>query len=176
MEGNQLPENVLTDLSKRSADLNLQFNTYSPEIDGKIYSANDKRDVLINSTDQQLRKKVWLGSKEVGAVVVKDLIELVKKRNEAAKMLGYQNHHEMAFKMQELDREEIFSIFRNLVDQSEETYRSMKEDLDERLAAKFGIESSEIRPWHIMVHSSRKPLLQNRRTLILFIKIRILLL
>ncbi|HLO12555.1 MAG TPA: M2 family metallopeptidase [Pseudoneobacillus sp.] len=148
MKENQLPEEVLADLSRRSSELNLLFNTFSPEVDGKKYSANEIRDILINSNDQELRKNVWFASKEVGKVVEKDLLELVKKRNEAAKLLGYANHHEMSFELQELDRDEVFSIFNDLIAQSDETYRAMKQELDERLAVKFGITASDIRPWH----------------------------
>jgi oligoendopeptidase F len=148
MKENQLPEEILADLSKRSSELNLLFNTYAPEVDGKPYSANEIREVLVNSDDQDLRKKVWFASKEVGKVVEKGLLELVNKRNEAAKLLGYDNHHQMSFALQELDRDEVFSIFQDLLTQSDETYRSMKQELDERLASKFGIEASEIRPWH----------------------------
>ncbi|ALC90767.1 peptidase M3A and M3B thimet/oligopeptidase F [Bacillus sp. FJAT-18017] len=148
MAENQLPEDILADLSKRSSELNLRFNTYSPKVNGKEYSANDIREVLINSEDVELRKKVWFASKEVGKVVEKDLIELVKKRNEAARLLGFSNHHEMSFKHQELDRDEVFRIFRELIEQSDPTYRRLKKELDERLAEKFGIQPSDIRPWH----------------------------
>ena len=148
MEGNQLPEEVIADLAKRSSELNLLFNTHSPEVDGKKYSANDIRDVLVNSDDQELRKKVWFASKEVGKVVEKDLLELVKKRNEAAQLLGYDNHHQMGFALQELDRDEVFAIFNDLITQSDEAYRSMKKELDERLATRFGITLEDIRPWH----------------------------
>ena len=148
MKGNQLPEEVIEDIAKRSSELNYLFNTYTPEVDGKKYSANDIREVLLNSKDLALRKKVWYASKEVGKVVEKGLLELVKKRNEAAQLLGYDNHHQMGFALQELDRDEIFAMFKDLVDQSDEAYRAMKKDLDERLATKFGITPEEIRPWH----------------------------
>lgn len=148
MERNQLPEEVIADLAKRDAELNLLFNTYSPEVDGKTYSANDIRDVLLNSDDLELRKKVWFASKEVGKVVEKGLLELVKKRNEAAQLLGYENYHQMGFALQELDRDEVFAIFSDLIDQSDEAYRAMKTELDERLATKFGISPEDIRPWH----------------------------
>ncbi len=148
MKGSQLPEEVIADLSKRASELNLLFNTYSPEVDEKKYSANEIRDVLLNSNDQELRKKVWLASKEVGKIVEKDLLELVKKRNEAAQLLGYDNHHQMSFALQELDPDEVFAIFNELIAQSDEAYRSMKKELDERLAIKFGITPEDIRPWH----------------------------
>ena len=148
MEGNQLPEEVIADLSKRSSELNLLFNTYEPVVDGKKYSANEIREILVNSDDQELRKKVWFASKEVGKVVEKGLLELVKKRNEAAQLLGFDNHHQMGFALQELDRDEVFSIFNELISQSDEAYRTMKKELDERLATKFGIHPGDIRPWH----------------------------
>lgn len=148
MKGTQLPEEVIADLSKRSSELNLLFNTYIPEVDGKTYSANEIRDILMNSEDGELRKKVWFASKEVGKVVEKDLLELVKKANEAARLLGYDNHYEMGFKLQELDREEVFTIFKELIAQTDEAYRAMKKELDERLATKFGITAEDIRPWH----------------------------
>jgi oligoendopeptidase F len=148
MESNQLPEEVIANLSKRGSELNLLFNTYTPEVDGKKYSANDIREVLLNSDDLELRKKVWFASKEVGNVVEPGLLELVKKRNEAAQLLGYDNHHQMGFALQELDRDEVFAIFNDLIAQSDEAYRAMKKELDERLATKFGIQPEEIRPWH----------------------------
>ncbi|MER2079385.1 M2 family metallopeptidase [Psychrobacillus psychrotolerans] len=148
MESNQLPEEVIADLSKSSAELNLLFNTYTPEVDGKKYSANDIRDILMNSEDGELRKKVWFASKEVGQVVENGLLELVKKRNEAAQLLGYDNHHQMGYALQELDRDEVFTIFKELIAQSDEAYRTMKKDLDENLVAKFGIAVEDVRPWH----------------------------
>lgn len=148
MKGTQLPEEVIADLSKRSSELNLLFNTYIPEVDEKKYSANDIRNVLMNSNDSELRKKVWYASKEVGKVVEKDLLALIKKRNEAAQLLGYDNHHQMGFELQELDRDEVFTIFNDLIAQSDDAYRAMKTELDERLAVQFGIAAEEIRPWH----------------------------
>jgi peptidyl-dipeptidase A len=148
MEDNQLPSEVIADLSRRSSELNLLFNTFIPNIDGKSYSANEIREVLTNSQDQELRKKVWFASKEVGKVVEKDLLELVRKRNEAARLLGYDDHHQMGFVLQELDRNEVFSIFNDLLNQSDKEYRLMKQELDKRLATQFGIDVADIRPWH----------------------------
>ncbi|MHC0037690.1 M2 family metallopeptidase [Pseudoneobacillus sp. C159] len=148
MKENQLPEELIADLSKRSSDLNLLFNTFTPEVDGLQYSANDIREILMNSDDHELRKKVWYASKEVGKVIEKDLIELIKKRNEAARLLGYENHYQMSYDLQELDQAEVFSIFQDLIKETDSAYRSMKMELDERLASKFGIAVSDIRPWH----------------------------
>ncbi|SDY01912.1 peptidyl-dipeptidase A [Evansella caseinilytica] len=145
---NQLPEESLKELSQLSAELNHMFNTYSPEVSGKKLSANDIRNILINSSDLQAREEAWKASKEVGKVVEEKLLTLVNKRNEAARALGYANYHQMAFENQELDRDEIFAIFQSLIDLSDSTYRKRKGELDQELAAKFGIPVSALRPWH----------------------------
>lgn len=145
---NQLPKESLQELSQISAELNHMFNTYEPEVNGKKLSANDVRNILLNSEDLQEREDAWKASKEVGQVVEEKLLTLVMKRNEAAKAVGYNNYHEMSFENQELDREEIFAIFQKLVDLSNDTYRQLKSELDEQLAAKFGMDVSDLRPWH----------------------------
>lgn len=145
---NQLPADTLKELSQLSAELNHMFNTYEPEVNGKKLSANDIRNILLNSEDLQEREDAWKASKEVGKVVEEKLLTLIKVRNEAAKEVGYNNYHEMAFENQELDRDEIFSTFQKLIDLSDSTYRQLKHQLDEELAAKFGIAVADLRPWH----------------------------
>ncbi|ADU28791.1 M2 family metallopeptidase [Evansella cellulosilytica] len=145
---NQLPKDILKELSQLSAELNHMFNTYAPEVDGKKLSANDIRNILLNSDDVQERENAWKASKEVGQVVEGKLLTLVRKRNEAAKAVGFDNYHQMSFKNQELDREEIFSIFQKLIDDSDKAFRALKAELDEEIASKFNITVEEIRPWH----------------------------
>lgn len=148
MATNQIPKEMLVEMEQMSAELNHLFNTYTPEVNGKKLLSNDIRNVLKDSDNLAEREQVWKASKEVGQVVADKLLLLVKKRNEAARQLGYTDYHQMAFANQELDREQIFSMFNNLVDQSEGTFRRIKGDLDQALAKKFNIEVSEIRPWH----------------------------
>lgn len=148
MKENQLDKQTIEELSTLSSELNYLFNTYVPEVDGKKLSANDVRDILLNSKDTEIREKAWKASKEVGQVVTGKLLELVKKRNESARTLGYANYYEMSFANQELNLEEVFSMFSNLVDQSDATYRKLKGELDQELALKFNVKTDELRPWH----------------------------
>ncbi|OLO39299.1 peptidase M3A and M3B thimet/oligopeptidase F [Alkalihalophilus pseudofirmus] len=145
---NQLPKESLKELSQLSAELNHMFNTYEPEVNGEKLSANDIRNILMNSLDEQERMNAWKASKEVGQVVEEKLLSLVHKRNHAAKAVGYNNFHEMSFENQELDRDEIFTIFENLIELSDTTYRKLKKELDQQLVKKFGITELELRPWH----------------------------
>ncbi len=148
MKENQLDKETIKELSTLSSELNYLFNTYIPEVDGKKLSANDIREILLNSSDTQMREKAWKASKEVGKAVSEKLLELIKKRNESARKLGYDNYYQMSFANQELDMEEIFSMFSKLVEQSDETFRHLKGELDQQLAKKFDVKVDDLKPWH----------------------------
>ncbi|OIJ15739.1 peptidase M3A and M3B thimet/oligopeptidase F [Anaerobacillus arseniciselenatis] len=145
---NQLPEEVLRKMVETSTELSSTFNLFRATLDGNKVSENEIRQILINSNDLDERKKAWEASKQIGNEVAEKVISLVKIRNEAALKLGFKNHHEMAFKLKELDRDEIFSMFQSLKDQSDESFAKVKGELDEELAERFGITVSELRPWH----------------------------
>lgn len=148
MADNQIPKEMLVKLEEMSAELNHLFNTYTPELNGKKLLSNDIRNVLRESEDLREREQVWKASKEVGAAVADKLLLLVKKRNEAAKHLGYDNYHQMAFANQELDREEVFSMFQELVNKTESTFKRLKGELDQALAKRFKLDVTDLRPWH----------------------------
>ncbi|MDQ0255145.1 peptidyl-dipeptidase A [Evansella vedderi] len=148
MVENQLPEELLSEMVTLSTELNSIFNTFRATLNGKQISENDIRQILVGSTDLQEREAAWHASKQIGQEVVDKLITLVNKRNEAAQTLGYENHHQMAFELQELDRDFIFDTFKQLKELSEEPFRAIKQELDEELGGEFGLETSELRPWH----------------------------
>ncbi|MBP3950749.1 M2 family metallopeptidase [Bacillus suaedae] len=146
--GNQLPEETLTELVSLSTELNSTFNTFRAEIKGEPVSENEIRKILGNSTDLTEREEAWHASKQIGAEVEEKLITLIKKRNEAARSLGYANHHQMAFELQELDRDFVFSTFKKLKETTDEPFRKVKQELDEELSERFNITVNDLRPWH----------------------------
>ncbi|MCH1624298.1 M2 family metallopeptidase [Ferdinandcohnia quinoae] len=145
---NQIPEKDLKEMVELSTELIGVFNTYRATIDGKPVSENDVREILIKSNNLEERENAWHASKLIGKEVEEKLLKLVKKRNETARSLGYENFHQMSFELQELDRNEVFSIFTKLKEISEEPFRELKLELDEELAERFGITIDELRPWH----------------------------
>mgnify|MGYP001952791387 CR=1 FL=1 len=145
---NQLPEDKLKEMVELSTELVGVFNTFRATLDGKQVSENDVRQILIKSNDLELREEAWHASKQIAKEVEEKLLKLVKKRNEAARSLGFENFHQMSFESQELDREEIFSIFTELKQLSDEPFRELKQEMDEELAERFGIKVEDLRPWH----------------------------
>lgn len=148
MAENQLPEKDIKDIVELSTKLNSIFNTYRATLDGKQVSENDIRQILINSNDIREREAAWHASKQIAKEIEEGLLQLVKKRNEAARSLGYENYYQMSFELQELDRDEIFTMFKKLKKESDEPFRLIKQELDEELAERFGISVDELRPWH----------------------------
>lgn len=148
MVENQLSEETLTEMVQLSTELIGVFNTYRATLNGKPVSENDIRQILIKSNDLEEREQAWHASKQIAKEVEEKLLTLVKKRNAAAQSLGYDNFHQMSFELQELDRDEVFSIFTKLKEISDEPFRQVKQELDEELAERFGIAVDELRPWH----------------------------
>ena len=70
----------------------------------------------------------------VGADVEKDLKELVKLRNEAARQLGFKNFHALQLFLNEQDGDELIKLFDELDELTREPFLKAKAEIDERLA------------------------------------------
>jgi oligoendopeptidase F len=145
---NQMPEDMLREMVQLSTELSSTFNSFRATLDGEKVSENDIRQILIKSTDLEKREKAWHASKQIGSEIKDKLLTLVKKRNESARALGYDNYHQISFELQELDRDFVFSTFKKLKELSDEPFRKLKQEMDEELAEKFRIKVEELRPWH----------------------------
>ncbi|MFN4152492.1 MAG: M2 family metallopeptidase, partial [Candidatus Sericytochromatia bacterium] len=78
----------------------------------------------------------------------KKLIKILNLRNETARKLGYKNHYEMSLKQEEINYDYLFTTLNKLKELTDEPFRKVKAKLDAGLAKRFGVEVSELRPWH----------------------------
>lgn len=147
---NQLPKQLLEEMVQLSSKLSNIFNTFRGSVDGRKVTENEIRHTLIHSNDLTERKKIWEASKQIGKEVEPDLLRLVRLRNQAAQSLGYKDHHQMMFQLQELDRDEVFRIFQELKELTDVPFRNVKAVIDQELADRFQIQVEELRPWHYM--------------------------
>lgn len=145
---NQIPSELMEKMVKLSTEIQKTFNSFRGEVDGKQYGRNDVIQILKESADNNLRKKVWEAHKEVGALVAPDLIKLVKLRNESARILGYKNFREMQLALQEHEPKMLDVIFSELDEKTCEPYKKNKDELNKNLAKRLNIPSEELRPWH----------------------------
>jgi peptidyl-dipeptidase A len=145
---NQLSPEIIHELVELSSKLSNQFNTFRAKVDGKTVTENEIRKTLLTSTDVTEREKVWHASKQIGKEVESGLLQLVKLRNKAAQSLGYKDHYEMSFELAELDLAEVFTIFEDLIKQTNEPFHRVKAELDDELRQQYGVTDKELYPWH----------------------------
>jgi len=125
-----------------------KFNTYRVEYQGKKLSDNEVDNILTTSKDSTQLKTVWEQSKSIGSLVSDDVVKLVKLRNKDAKDLGFENYQQMSLILGEQDPKEIERIFDELDLATKDIYAAAKNEIDQALAKNYGIEVSELQPWH----------------------------
>jgi peptidyl-dipeptidase A len=145
---NQLPEPVIDDLVRRSKEIQSELYTFRAELDGVRVSNNDILDVLRRETDSRRRQAAWEASKQIAPRVAARLLELVERRNEAARSLGYRDYYRMSLELQEIDEDELLAVFGDLKRQTDEPFREAKAHVDRRLAKRYSLEPGALRPWH----------------------------
>ena len=145
---NQIDPALNEEITRLGSRIENQFNVYRPRLDGRTVTTNDIAGILRGSRDVGLRRKAWEAGKEVGAVVHDDLLRLVKMRNEAAQSIGYENFYAMSIDLDEQDESELNNLFDELDRLTRIPFASLKEEMDERVAERYGITRAGLRPWH----------------------------
>jgi peptidyl-dipeptidase A len=146
--GNQIDTVLLQKMVQLNTQIAAKFNTFRGKIDDREVNDNDISSILKTETKSDQRKKAWEASKQVGKEVAPMVIELVKLRNQAAKQLGFENYYAMAMTLSEQDEKEIFGIFDQLKQLTDEPFRQLKKAVDATLSKRYGIKPEQMCPWH----------------------------
>jgi len=144
----QVDADLLKKMTANGVAIEKAFNVYRAHHNGVELADGKVRDILKNSTDAKELQAVWESSKGVGAVVEKELKELVALRNQAAKSLGFDNFHSMMLILNEQDPKEVLKLFDDLDAMTREPFLKAKAEIDERLAKRFNGSVVDLRPWH----------------------------
>ena len=153
---NQIEPKLLKRIVDLGTEIEKNFSTFRGTIEGdpatggkpKKVTDNEIKEILKTETDSAGRKQAWLASKQVGAEVADDLVQLVKLRNQAAQKVGFDNYHTLSLTTAEQDVKELDKIFDELYTLTKEPFAELKADLDRILAAKYGVAVTELMPWH----------------------------
>jgi peptidyl-dipeptidase A len=145
---NQIEPDLLKQIVDLSTEIEKKFSTFRSTIAVQKVTDNEIKEILKTENNSAKRKQAWLASKQVGAAVADDLIQLVKLRNQAAKKLGFDNFHTLSLTTTEQDVKELDKIFNELYELTNEPFAELKADLDRILASKYGIAATKLMPWH----------------------------
>ncbi len=144
----QIDEQKLEAMIRLQTENEKKFSTFRAEVNGKKYTDNEIEELLRTSHDNAELEAAWRASKNIGPVVAADVLHLVNMRNEAARELGFSNYHAMQLELSEQDPEEIALLFDELDDLTRGAFAELKGQMDAKLAARYGIETEALMPWH----------------------------
>lgn len=144
----QLPGDVIEDLTFRESELEGIYYNFRADFEGDSASNNELREVLVPEDDGERRRRIWEASKTIGNVVAEPLRELVRRRNTAARQLGFRNYYEMELWHQEIGREELTDLLQEFRRLSDAAYKEVRARLDDAMARRFGVAVEDLRPWH----------------------------
>lgn len=145
---NQLSRETIADLVGRHADMERIFFDFRAELEGERVTNNRILDVLGTERDSSVRRAAWAASKQIGGQIDAPLREWVRRRNAAARSLGFRDAYAMDLHLQEMDEARLFATMDQLRDLSEAPFRALRAEIDRELAARYGVGTDELRPWH----------------------------
>jgi peptidyl-dipeptidase A len=144
---NQLPEELLHEISVREANIVLAYGNFRAECEGKKLSENQILDLLENEEDPEKRKKAWEASKQIGSFLAPQILELVELRNRAAKSLGYPDFFQMQLELQEVNQSWLLETFETLGKASNAAYNKVLEKIEQSQMQRFRVSREELGPW-----------------------------
>jgi peptidyl-dipeptidase A len=146
--GNQVDTALLNTVIKMQTEIEKKYSNFRADVNGRKLSDNEVEEILKTSAKTPELQQAWEGHKAIGPVVAQDIINLVKKRNEIAKQLGFNTYHEMSLKLSEQDPEEISSLFDELDNLTRDSFTGLKGEIDTFLSKRDNVKPEELMPWH----------------------------
>ena len=138
---------TLDRIEELEAEANAIYGNHRGVVGGREVGENEIREILRFSDDEARRREAWEASKTVGPAVEGTVRELARLRNRLAREAGYPDHFHRSLDLQEIDAGELDRIMAALESATDAPFRELKAELDEKLGARFGVES--VMPWHL---------------------------
>ena len=145
---NQQDEATIERLTELEGRVRQRYYNYRARVDDRELSDNEIDDVLKASRDSERVRQVWEASKQVGRQVAEEVREMARLRNAAARAGGFRDHFQRSLLLDEIDEQELFSLFADLEEQSQKPFAELKGEIDRALSARFDVPEEELRPWH----------------------------
>ena len=145
---NQVEPDLLKEIVDLDGNVQEKYNSFRGAMDDKKVTMSDIYIILTKEKDCRKRELAWKASKQVGNMIVDDLIKLVKLRNKAAQKVGFDNYHTLTIVTGQQNVKELDRIFDELCELTTEPFARLKKELDIILAESYGIATEDLMPWH----------------------------
>jgi peptidyl-dipeptidase A len=144
----QIPPELLKQIVEVDTKVKKKYNNFRGKIEDRKVTNSEIYTILTTEQNSRKRKLAWKASKQVGEVIIDDLIALVKLRNKAARHLGFNDYHTFSITTCEQSIGELDAIFAELDELTDQPFARLKAELDLILADSYGIGPHELMPWH----------------------------
>lgn len=144
----QLPPELQQQILSLEISIEKKFTLFRARARNQQLTDNQVEHILETSSDNAYVKQVWEASKDIGTQVAPEVLKLVKLRNQAAQLLGFDNYHQMSLILDEQDPDALTTLFDELDELTRDAFLEEKKDIDAFLAAKFELQPQDLRPWH----------------------------
>ena len=146
---NQLPEELLTEITEIKNRGKKGYSTFRPVVRGAELDPTEVQRILTEETDSALLEETWKATKSRAAGIIDDHRKLANLRNEAAAQLGFENYYTMAAFALDYDPDWLEEFFTEVAAVTEKPFRTLKTGvIDPALAAKYGVAIDSLMPWH----------------------------
>jgi peptidyl-dipeptidase A len=145
---NQQDNATIDELTRLEADVTAKYVNFRGCVDGKELNDNEIEAILSKSKDSAEVREAWEASKQVGAQVATSVRQLARVRNAAARAQGFRDHFQRSLTLDEIDENELLSLFAELEAATRKPYQELKHRIDGLRAANFGVDRVDLRPWH----------------------------
>jgi peptidyl-dipeptidase A len=144
----QVPADLRIAIVELETRVESTFNNFRGSIDGRRVDDNAIAEILHSSDDPAARRAAWEAAKQIGPEVADRIRELARLRNDAAHALGARDHFALALATGELDEARLLATLDEVDQATAAPFRAWKQEVDGRLARRFGCTVDELRPWH----------------------------
>jgi peptidyl-dipeptidase A len=146
---NQIPVELLKQLTELETSIQKKFNDYRPVLNGKKMPQGEVDRVLASSTDDKKLEEAWKAQKILGVQLEKEYREVILLRNRIAKLLGYPTYLELTAEIREYDLKGLDRFYRQVRKATDKPFKRLKKNyIDPRLAKLHAVEVKDLEPWH----------------------------
>ncbi len=144
---NTIPQLLLEEIAKNQALVGHTYINFRALFEGVAHTENELKNILKTENDPTRRQKVWEATKQIGEQLAPQILTLVKLRNEAAKVAGYDNYFNMQLDLLEVSEEKLFHTLEELIKGSENAFTETLEYIENQQVQRFGVSKNELGPW-----------------------------
>ncbi|MBQ8460603.1 M2 family metallopeptidase [bacterium] len=136
-------------LRDKENEISAKYNSYVLTIDDKPVSKSEIMKILETEKDIEIRKKAYEANVKAGDIIAKDLVELVKLRNDYAKLKGFDNYFDyMVEETYDIKPEKLSELLNGVYGKLKSKCIEFDKKRKSELSLEFGISSEQLFDFH----------------------------